>query len=237
MDRKKSSGIVPHPLPSLKPKPEPNRNLRLFFVGLGLGLELVLRFSFRFWPSMYSAGQNHRWLIFLVVPFNLLFSVVEFSFTGKIFRLPLVWTWSSLDLNHNRFSLVSQFVSYLQRVPKKVPRHDIEEIHAQRKPRKIDHFNVVALSSAGAQITAEQYVPYCSLIGAIITYLGEGKNFHTPISSRLYFIFKTCIIKRLIRTLAIYIYIYIYIYTHTHTHTYIYIYICQTFVLLMYISL
>ena len=68
MDRKKSSGIVPHPLPSLKPKPEPNRNLRLFFVGLGLGLELVLRFSFRFWPSMYSAGQNHRWLIFLVVP-------------------------------------------------------------------------------------------------------------------------------------------------------------------------
>ena len=31
------------------------------------GVRVKARVSFRFWPSVYFAGQKYRWLIFLVV--------------------------------------------------------------------------------------------------------------------------------------------------------------------------
>ena len=49
----------PNPKTKNKTKTNPPKKL-----SLGLGLVL---FSFRFWLSVYSAGQKYRWLIFLVV--------------------------------------------------------------------------------------------------------------------------------------------------------------------------
>ena len=83
--------FLPSGVQSTKTKPKINQRTTVTLTPafLRVRIRFSFRVSFRFWLSVYSAGQKYCWLIFWSHPF--LFSSAPFAFSLFLTALPFIY--------------------------------------------------------------------------------------------------------------------------------------------------